>query len=443
MEDAMADRSDAPFASAVAARDAVLRGDVSAVELADHFLARIELSGHATHALRATLPERALAAARAIDDMRAAGGALPPLAGVPVVVKENCDTVGAVCSAGLPFRSDRVVARDCAITRRLVAAGAVVLGVAVSDPGAFGVRTIEVTHPLDPDLTVGGSSGGSAAALAAGLCLGAIGTDTGGSIRIPSACCGTVGLKPSFGALAMDGIFPLVPSLDHVGPMANSLADIDLMWSALGDQQATIEPTDVRSIGYDPAWLMDADAEIAAAFDRLLGQLRARGVECREVRLPDLDAIAAMHGRIFFVEGAAYHRAHHGDDLAHYPEIARQWFEIAMRWPVADYVDACAQRAGMRRHVDGLLESVDLLLTPTLGLSRPRRDARELVVNGAPRDFTMALVRHTSLFNHTGHPVLAMPMPGSVSHPPASLQIIGRSGRELDIIRWALEIDQR
>lgn len=415
--------------SAVAALAAIRRRDVSTQDLTWRFLARIGQDNGHLHALRHVMAERAMEEAAALDRRIRAGEDLPPLAGLPVVVKENCDTAGVPCSAGLAFRTSHIPARDSWITARLRAAGAIIVGLSVSDPGAFSTRTAEVTHPWDPDLTVGGSSGGSAAALAAGLCLGAIGTDTGGSIRIPSACCGTVGLKPTFDALPMDGIFPLVKSLDHVGPMARSVEDVKVLWRALA--LASPAPANSpRRIGFDPSWVECADAPIREAMTIALERLAARNVTAVEVRLPALDDVVAMHGRIFLTEATAYHCAHHPDDIAAYPALAQEWFAAARQISVATYVDACIERAAMTKAVDDALQTVDAILAPTLCVTRPHKTAETLRVAGVEQDFTMGLVRLTCLFDHTGHPVISLPVRGAADPLASSLQVIGPQGGE-------------
>jgi Asp-tRNA(Asn)/Glu-tRNA(Gln) amidotransferase A subunit family amidase len=417
--------------SAEAACAAIRERDVSAQELTSRFLARIEAGNGSLGAIRHVMVDQAIEAARALDAKIEAGERLPPLAGLPVVVKENCDTAGVPCSAGLEFLADHVPTADSAITARLRAAGAIILGVSVSDPGAFSVRTFDVTHPADPALTVGGSSGGSAAALAAGFCLGAIGTDTGGSIRIPSACCGTVGLKPTYGALPMDGIFPLVKSLDHVGPMGRSVGDVRLLWHALADQvpEPASEP---QRIGYDPAWVEIADRPIRDAFALGLKRLRDQGLSVVEISLPDLDEVVAMHGQIFLVEAAAYHCAHHGENIGSYPAIAREWFAIARDMGVGAYVDACAKRVVMTGLVDQALGKVDAIMTPSLCVARPRKDAGTVTITGVEHDYTMGLVRLTCLFDHTGHPAIAFPVPGTPDALTSSLQVIGpHQGEEM------------
>ena len=422
--------------SAMAALATIASGEVSAEDLTRAFLARIEEANPKIGAVRALTADAAISAAEAVDRRRSLGQDTGPLGGLPVLVKENCDTEDAPCSANLAFRQGRIAEKDSWVTARLRAAGAVVLGVSVSDPGAFNVLTPEVRHPRDSRLTVGGSSGGSAAALAAGLCLGAIGTDTGGSIRIPSACCGTVGLKPTIGSLPMDGVFPLIPSLDHVGPMAKSVQDVHLMWSALSQTRAT-QTGRVQKVGVDPAWLREADDAIGTALEDVLARLTSNGIEVVEVSLPDLDEIAEMHGRVFFVEGAAFHGAHYAEHIEHYPDVAREWFELARAMRVDAYVEACAQRVRFTRQVDDILRDVDVLLSATIPTHRPLANQDGFTVNGRVLDATMALVRLTSLFDHTGHPALSVPIAPDAGGATPSVQFVGRRDQEQRLLQFA------
>lgn len=406
----------------MAALAAIRNRDCSVTTLTEAFLARIADRNPIIHALRDCDATLALRDAAALDARLNRGDDIGPFGGLPMVVKENCDTVGYTCSAGLEFRANHRPAQDSWVTARLRAKGAVILGTSISDPGAFGVRTAEVTHPVDFALTVGGSSGGSAAALAAGLCLDAIGTDTGGSIRIPSACCGTVGLKPTFDALPMTGIFPLVPSLDHVGPMARSVADTALIWSGLsGQPQAQAQAQPIARIGYDPAWVAEADAPVRNAFADLLVTLRKAGVRCQEVTLPTIEDVCTMHGQIFFAESAAWHLARFPQHRARYPHIAQDWFNFALTMPVEAYVAVCQARVTAQAQVDAVLAEVDLILTPTLSVYLPPKAPETLPIGGKATDYVLAMVRQTCLFNHTGHPSLAMPMPiAATPVPPAS-----------------------
>lgn len=426
--------------SAVTAVEAIRNGEVSAVALTSHYLDRILSDKAGTNAVRHVMAEQALHQAAGIDMRRKAQGLLPALAGLPVLVKENCDVKGPACSAGLSFRSHYLPAQDSWIAARLRELGAVILGVTISDPGAFSVRTAEVNHPADPGLTVGGSSGGSAAALAAGLCLGAIGTDTGGSIRIPSACCGTAGLKPSFGALPLDGVFPLVRSLDHVGPMAKDAADLRMLWRAISGKAAPSAIKKPVRIAYDRAWVEQADKPVREAHEVALSEMRRSGAIVGEVTLPDLDEVSKMHGEIFLVEAAAWHTAHHGTHIADYPEIARNWFEIARTMSVRTYVDACCARAGFTAAIDSILADHTAILLPAMAVSRPRKDAAHVEVAGRKVDFTMGLVRYTSLFNHTGHPVVAFPASGVSDPLSGGLQLVGARNKEDLILNLAVSL---
>jgi Asp-tRNA(Asn)/Glu-tRNA(Gln) amidotransferase A subunit family amidase len=419
----------------MAAVAAIRNRDCSVAELTESFLARIAAHNPRLNALRDCDADQARQTALALDARLDRGEGIGPLGGLPVVVKENCDTAGYVCSAGLPFRADHRPTSDSWITARLRSAGAVILGTSISDPGAFGVRTAEVTHPSDASLTVGGSSGGSAAALAAGLCLGAIGTDTGGSIRIPSACCGTVGLKPTVDALPMTGIFPLVPSLDHAGPMARTVADTALLWSALSVRRMDA-PRPVKRIGFDPAWVADADTPIRHAFSVLLERLTNAGVEVSEIALPAIDSVWDIHGDVFLVESAAWHLARYADQRSHYPKIAQDGFDLAEKMPVESYVKACRARVLARNRVTAILDTLDLILAPTLSVYLPPKDSEMLMISGKALDYVMALVRQTSLFNVTGHPSLAMPTSVEGAKVAPSLQIIGRNGADQQILAF-------
>ena len=422
-----------------AAVAAVLNGDMSAEQLLSAFINRIEQENPEINAVRALMRDHALAQARAVDLKRAAGKTCGPLAGLPVLIKENCDVAGAICSAGLDFRRSHVPTRDSAVVRSLREADAIILGVSISDPGAFDTRTAEVVHPIDAALTVGGSSGGSAAGLAAGMCLGAIGTDTGGSIRIPSACCGTAGLKPTYDALPLAGVFPLVPSLDHVGPMARNVGDVAMMWGALRGTENIPRPLPKR-IGYDPAYLEECDPVIRTALWEALETCRARGVVCIELALPDLNAVLEMHSTIFTVESHRYHTAHHHADIGKYPELARVWFNVADSIKPEKYERATALRAEMTAQLDELFRDVGIILAPTMSCLVPEKTAQVIVISGQPLPFTMGMVRQTCLLDHTGHPALSAPLRAHGAQIPASVQLIGPKHGETAIMSFAQHV---
>ena len=362
--------------------------------LTEFFLNRAEVENRTIGALRQIFFDEAIQSAEALDRRIAQGENIGPLGGLPVVVKENCDVAGAVCSAGLSFRNDHTPHTDSKIVDRLRASGAVILGLSVSDPGAFSTRTLEVNHPLDSTLTVGGSSGGSGAALRAGMCLGAIGTDTGGSVRIPAACCGVVGLKPTYGNLPMDGIFPLVHSLDHAGPMACSVKDVQLLWSGLTGQ-ANKPARRSYTIGYDPAWLGEADLDVKGPFSRFLSECENRGCRSRPISLPKLDDISNVHGTLFLDEALRWHMSHYGAHRKDYPHIARDWFDLAEQADPSTVEKALATRQKMTEAIDALLSEVDFIATPTLLRSSFQKADETVPIAGKILETTMAMVRTT------------------------------------------------
>lgn len=401
--------------SAKAARATFLAGAASAEEIARAMLARIARENPRLNAYREVLEATALAEARAADAAHAAGRDPGPLAGLCVAVKENVDTVPAETSAGMRFLRGRRAARDSWITERLRVLGAVVIGTTVSDPGAFGVRTAEVVHPADPALSVGGSSGGSGAALAAGLCHAAIGTDTGGSIRIPAALCGVAGLKPSFGRWSLAGVWPLVPSLDHVGPMARTTEDLLLVTDAL-DTDPTSSGAPSRAV-FDPDWIAECDHEVQKTFEGALMSLEGNGVAISETRLPALDRVKGGHGTIFCVETAAFYRSFVAAS-AELPREGQAAIGHADSITMAAYQAACRDRQQMRAQVDAVLDEGALIVSPTTAVARVPKEARTLTIGGKEQDFTYGLVRLTCLFDHTGHPAAALPVGGG------SLQVV-------------------
>lgn len=401
--------------SAKAARAAFLSGAASAEEITRAMLAGIARENPRFNAYREVLHKTALAEARAADAARAAGRDPGPLAGLCVAVKENIDTVPAHASAGMRFLRDRKAPEDSWITARLRALGATIVGTTISDPGAFGVRTVEVVHPVDPDLSVGGSSGGSAAALAAGLCHAAIGTDTGGSIRIPAALCGIAGLKPSFGRWSLAGVWPLVPSLDHVGPMARTRDDLSLVADALVPD--LLPRRAARHVVFDPDWIAGCAGDVQETFAETLKALERAGFTLSETSLPSLDRVSSVHSTIFCVETAAFYRGFVAPG-AELPREGRGAVDHADLIGMPTYLAACRDRQQMRTAVDTILEKGTVIISPTTATTKALKAAESLYVGGKERDFTYGLVRLTCLFDHTGHPAAALPANGG------SLQIV-------------------
>jgi Asp-tRNA(Asn)/Glu-tRNA(Gln) amidotransferase A subunit family amidase len=284
-----------------------------------------------------------------------------------------------------------------------------------------------VPNPLAPGRIAGGSSGGSAAALAAGLADAALGTDSGGSIRIPAACCGVVGFKPTYDLVPAGGCFPLAPSFDHVGPMARDVAGCSAMLAVLapGFDAARLESLEELTVGI--AWLDEADplvrarvAEAAALFPRR-----------REVDLerPRVDAlfmreVADVHRELFEEQGELY-----GEDLA-------VKIERCLAVTDAEAREAARSRAECRERCDELIEGIDLLLTPTLAVVAPRTGVGDLELRGV-------LTRNTLPVNALGWPALALPCGTAEDRLPASVQLIGRPGDDALVLAAGAELEAR
>ncbi|MEO6970410.1 MAG: amidase, partial [Chthoniobacterales bacterium] len=294
---------------------------VSPVELTRACLRRIERFNPRLDAFITVTPERALAEARAAEHEIAQGNWRGPLHGIPIALKDNIDTAGVRATAASAVFESRVPREDAEVVRQLKAAGAIFLGKLNMHEFALGT-TAAISHfgpvhnPWDLARVAGGSSGGTGAAVAASLCFGAVGTDTGGSNRIPAACCGVVGLKPSYGVVSTRGVIPVSTAFDHVGPMCRTVGDTALLFRAMtnhrvaADSNAEVLPTVSKlrlGVIRDPRGLCDdqpIDPEIKAAVETAIGALRPFVAEVREMELPHPDQL----GRLIDFESYSFHR---------------------------------------------------------------------------------------------------------------------------------------
>ena len=288
--------------AAVLVRD----GELTSVALVERVLGRIEAAEGRLGAFVAVLADRALDEAAALDAECARGRLRGQLHGVPFAVKDLVDVAGEVTAAGSPKLAANVAAADAEVVARLRRAGAVVVGKTRTHEFAYGVLTPGTANPWDPERIAGGSSGGSAAAVAAGLVPFAIGSDTAGSIRIPAACCGVVGLKPTYGVVPTAGVVPLSWSCDHVGPIAPGVAEAVVLFEALSGvpagTRAPVPPDSLRLgrvVGED---LVLVDPAVSEVLDRLCGRLEMVGARIDEVELP---LGAARSGRRWWGGSAA------------------------------------------------------------------------------------------------------------------------------------------
>lgn len=435
-----------PSLSISALHREIAAGRLSAAGVCADTLALIAEKDPALRAMSDVVAHSALREAQAADLAVARGAPPGPLAGIPVAVKSNIDTVPAVCGAGLPHLSLYRPAVDAPVVARLRAAGAVIVGTTVTDSGGFGVTSPGVCNPRWPGRIAGGSSGGSAAAVAAGFCKAAIGTDTGGSVRIPAACCGIVGFKPTYGRVSTAGVRPLASSLDHVGVLALSVADaqavcevIDPGFAALPGARDDRWPV----IGIARSYRADASAPVAAAFDDWVARCLALGVEVREVDLPLPEEILGSHLVLSLTEAALHHLDRDGEPIDVLPPAARESIELGLAYTGWEHLRALRQRRDFLKCLQHAFTQVDLLALPTLPVPVPLRGPAGGREGDAEAALLRDLIRYTAPFDQSGHPALAMPWQPSACAEAASIQLVGPHDADRRLLAWAESLAQR
>lgn len=388
------------------------------------------------------LVSSALEEAQASDRRRRTGSSLGPLDGVPIAIKDIIDTTPAVCKAGLHHLSGYRPRKDAPVVQRLREAGATILGVTETDPGAFSTDTPQVVNPVAPDRTAGGSSGGSAAAVAAGLAFGALGTDTGGSIRIPSACCSIYGFKPTWGRVEALGVRPLARSLDHVGPMARNVEDLRILMSTIDRGLEWREETGPLRLGTCEDFYSDAVQGVQRVMSELADRLRDAGGCVVPVKLPLPDEVMEFHMINLSREAAAYHVAEFPDEWDSYPDIPRSTILFGNTVSNERYEKAEERRLACRLAVDAALEQVDALVLPSMPMDAPPRNAETIDLNGPKLPKLQATIRYTAIFNQTGHPVVSMPASLLPDGRAWSIQLVGRRGGDNRLLLQAKRLEE-
>ncbi|HMJ00538.1 MAG TPA: amidase [Gaiellaceae bacterium] len=340
--------------------------------------------------------------------------------GTRLAVKDLFDTAGLATTYGSIVYAEHVPERSAEAVTRLEAAGYANVGKTNLHEFAYGTTSVNphygtVPNPAYPGRMAGGSSGGSAAALAAGLADAALGTDSGGSIRIPAACCGIVGFKPSYGLVSLEGCFPLAPSFDHVGPMARTVGDCARMLQVLADVFEPVELASLEEVQVGIAWLEHADPLVHAR----VREAAALFPRSRELDFPFPGEI----GVVFMREVADVHRDLFAEFEDSYGENVHTKIKRCLRVTDADYERGLRARAEYAERAGAALDGVDLLLTPTLGFVAPPLPVDDLEI----RERT---IRRTIPFNALGWPALALPCGPAEDGLPASLQIVGRQGSD-------------
>jgi aspartyl-tRNA(Asn)/glutamyl-tRNA(Gln) amidotransferase subunit A len=417
-------------------------GSVTARDLVEQALAAVARDQVRTNAFIRVDAEGAREAARRVDEERARGVERGPLHGIPLSLKDLIDVAGQPTTAASRVLAESLAPADATVVTRLREAGAIIIGKTNLHEFALGTTCEDsaygaVHHPLDGARSAGGSSGGSAAAVACGMGFASIGSDTGGSIRIPAASCGIVGLKPSLGDVPTDGVIPLSTTFDHVGPLTRSVADAAILWAVLagrdaGDAEQAARPaadgvTRLKLGRVRGAFDRPVAPEVRSAFEQALATLVDAGATVTDVALPSAAGILQAYVNVVLPEGAAWHRRFLDARAADYSPVVRARFESGRLIPAMDYIDALAFCRQLRREVDAALEGVDALVLPTLPITAPLLGSDEITIDPAAADRTpvrSAMLKHTQPFNMTGHPAISLPVPSQGF--PVGLQMVGR-----------------
>ena len=432
------------------AAELVRTREVSPVELTQACLGRIAAIEPRLNAFVTVTPESALAEARTAEREIAEGAYRGPLHGIPVSLKDLFDVAGVPTTAGGGFAVEPAE-EDSAVAERLRSSGAVLLGKTLLHEFAFGVTSVNphfgaVRNPWAPDRIAGGSSGGSAAAVATGCGFGSIGSDTGGSIRIPAALCGVVGFKPTRGRVSLRGAVPLSWTLDHAGPLARTVRDAAVLYAAISGHDPrdpasrdapyddVLEALDAGAGGMRIAvWeagLAQADPAVAATVRAAIEALAAAGARVSEVVLPRAEELLATQLAIIGTDAYAFHRERFDAEPERYGADVRARIARGKATTGATYASARRTRSEIRAAFDALLGSYDALALPVTVTGAPQREGADAVATAA------RLTALTSPFNLTGLPAISVPC-GLAAGLPVGLQLVGPRWREARLLRVA------
>jgi aspartyl-tRNA(Asn)/glutamyl-tRNA(Gln) amidotransferase subunit A len=426
------------------------RGETSCVQLLEAAHARIaELDDH-LNAFISVIDQPAAAQAQLLDDELARGRDRGPLHGIPIAIKDNLATRGIRTTMGSRLFENWIPDYSAAAVQRLEEAGAILVGKANLHELAYGITSSNphfgtVRNPHDPSRIPGGSSGGSAVAVATGMALGALGTDTGGSVRIPAAFCGVCGLKPTYGFVDRAGCFPLGLSLDHVGPLAATVGDLVFLMRALvPNAEFPLEPAPLKGLRigwHEDFFLSNVEPAVRSAALNALQSLAQAGAQIVSLPLPSMAEVNTVARLILLAEASAV-LERYMDRREQIGKDVRLLLEQGRALPAVDYINAQRARARLADQFAACFSSMDALLTPTTPCAAPKIGQRTLTLDGREEDVRLASTRFVRGFNLLGYPALALPWGADAQGLPLSLQLIGRPGADAQLLRLGLAIEQ-
>ena len=453
--------ADLVFASVAELARMIAGKEVSPVEAVRAHLERVAARDGALHSYITVCGDAALEAARAAESALASGAPVGPLHGVPMALKDLYDTAGVATTGGSRMLRDRVPEADATVVRRLREAGAILIGKLNMVEFAYGPEGYNphyghARNPWDAEheRAAGGSSSGSGVAVACGLTPFSLGSDTGGSIRIPASLCGITGLKPTYGRVSRAGVLPLAWSMDHVGPMTRNAADAALVLRVIAGYDPADASTSVLPVPDYPAalggdvrgvrvgllrsfFLEAATPEVRAAVETAAAALQKAGAIVDEVSLSTMGHVAPAALAVVGAEALAYHATWLKTRAAEYDPDVRRRLQAGAFITGAQYVRGQQVRALVRDDVDAALARRDVLLAPATPIPTPRLDERHTTLGDGPSDVRAALIRLTRPFNVSGHPACAVPCGFTADGLPIGMQIVGRAFDEVTVLRVA------
>jgi aspartyl-tRNA(Asn)/glutamyl-tRNA(Gln) amidotransferase subunit A len=444
------------------ARNLLRKRHISCVELLDDALRSIAAQNPELNAFITITEEEARLQARLLDSELAAGRDRGPLHGIPIAVKDLFYTAGVRTTNGSALFRDFVPDYDATVVRKLDDAGAVCVGKLNQHELAYGITSNNphfgpVRNPRNPDRIPGGSSGGSGAAVASNMVFMAMGSDTGGSIRIPASYCGTVGIKPTFGRVSRHGCFPLGLTLDHMGPLTRTVEDAALTLKAIAGPDPKDESTQAaagRELTLPPHdgltrlrvgvpsnfYLANVTPEVRTAFDRAVNSAKRCGAEVEEVHAPDPAGLNTIARVILLAEASAilephlHRRSDFGADVLATLDGGR--FISG-----TDYVNAQRVRRRMQHAWNEMFRSIDVLFTPTAPITAPKIGDATVMINGEEEDARLASTRLVRGINLLGLPAISVPCGTGADGLPIGLQIIGRAWEERTVLGAAAALE--
>jgi aspartyl-tRNA(Asn)/glutamyl-tRNA(Gln) amidotransferase subunit A len=433
----------------------IRNGQTTTLQIVDQCLQAITEHEKDINAFITVLTDEAQAQARRTDEEIKRGKDRGLLHGIPISIKDIIDLDGVPTTAASAVRQGHRATSDATVIARLRAAGAIFIGKCNLHEFAYGTTGEDsafgpTRNPRAPDRLAGGSSSGSAASVAAGMALASIGTDTGGSIRIPAAACGVVGLKPTQGELITEGIVPLAPTLDHVGPLANTVGDAALIYQVMAGGARRIETDDVvwhtkqprRQLGLlQPYFLDQLDADIRRSFEETVDHLRKAGYAIRELSIGHADTIATTYRLTQLYEAFQIHEHLLETRFDHYSPDVRDRLSLGRHVSEDDYHRMQVDRAVLQTEVDRNLDGIDALILPTLAIPAPTPGSTHALIDGQYQDLRAVSLRLTQLFNLTGHPAISLPTGTTPAGLPCATQLVGRRHHTESLLQLASELE--